>query len=94
MTRRRMPRPKDLLKIRLDPMRLSVCLLIVLVVVLAVQWALSHPVNQLLESYDHRFALRGLELAAAAAVPLFSAVLGWLGAMLATARHLAEAHPE
>src|SRR5262245_33399169 len=27
-----MPRPKDLLKIRLDPMRLSVCLLIVLVV--------------------------------------------------------------
>lgn len=32
MTRRRMPRPKDLLKIRLDPMRLSVCLLIVLVV--------------------------------------------------------------
>lgn len=65
-----------------------------LIVVLAVQWALSHPVNQLLESYDHRFALRGLEAAAAAAVPVFSAVLGWLGAMLATARHLAEAHPE
>lgn len=65
-----------------------------LIVVFGVQWALSHPVNQLLESYDHRFALRGLEPLAALAVPVLSAVLGWLGAMLATARHLAEAHPD
>lgn len=65
-----------------------------LVVVLAVQWALAAPVNQLLESYDHRFVLHGLSPLAAASVPLLSAVLGWLGAMLATARHLAEAHPE
>lgn len=65
-----------------------------LLVLFAVQWALQAPVNQLLESYDHRFMLHGLAPAAAAAVPLLSAVLGWLGAMLATARHLAEAHPD
>lgn len=65
-----------------------------LVVVFAVQWALRAPVDQLLESYDHRFILQGLEPLAATAVPLVSAVLGWLGAMLATARHLAEARPD
>lgn len=65
-----------------------------LVVVFAVQWALRAPVDQLLESYDHRFTLRGLEPFAAVLVPFVSAVLGWLGAMLATARHLAEAHPD
>jgi cell division transport system permease protein len=65
-----------------------------LLVVFAVQWALRAPVDQLLESYDHRFMLRGLEPLAAVSVPFVSAVLGWLGAMLATARHLAEAHPD
>lgn len=65
-----------------------------LLVVFAVHWALSAPVNQLLESYDHRFTLRALEPLAALSVPVLSAALGWLGAMLATARHLAEAHPE
>jgi cell division transport system permease protein len=65
-----------------------------LIVVFGVEWALRAPVNQLLESYDQRFALRGLTLLAALSVPLLSAVLGWLGAMLATARHLAEAHPD
>ncbi|MBL8300058.1 MAG: ABC transporter permease [Rhodanobacteraceae bacterium] len=65
-----------------------------LVVVFSVQWALRTPVDQLLASYDHRFHLRGLEPLAALSVPFVSAVLGWLGAMLATARHLAEAHPD
>lgn len=65
-----------------------------LLVVFAVQWALRAPVDQLLESYGHRFILRGLEPLAAVSVPLISAALGWLGAMLATARHLAEAHPD
>lgn len=65
-----------------------------LVVVFAVQWALHAPVNQLLDSYDNRFILHGLPLLAVLAVPVLSAVLGWLGAMLATARHLAEAHPD
>ncbi|UXI69114.1 permease-like cell division protein FtsX [Tahibacter amnicola] len=65
-----------------------------LLVVLAVQWAMAAPVTHLLESYDHRFVLSGLNPMSGAAVPLISAVLGWLGAMLATARHLAEGHPE
>ena len=65
-----------------------------LVAVFAVQFALAGPVGQLLDSYDHRFALEGLSLLAAALVPLVSAALGWLGAMLATARHLAEGLPD
>jgi cell division transport system permease protein len=65
-----------------------------LIAVFAVQFALSGPVGQLLDSYDHRFVLQGLNPLAAASVPFVSAALGWLGAMLATARHLAEGHPE
>lgn len=65
-----------------------------LAAVFAVQLALSGPVGQLLDSYDNRFVLKGLHALAAATVPLVSAALGWLGAMLATARHLAEGHPD
>ena len=38
--------------------------------------------------------LAGLPLLLAALVPAASAALGWLGAMLATARHLAEGSPQ
>uniref|UniRef100_UPI002147CF96 cell division protein FtsX n=1 Tax=Tahibacter caeni TaxID=1453545 RepID=UPI002147CF96 len=65
-----------------------------LIVVYGVQWALQAPVDRLLDSYDNRFILHGLAPAAALAVPVLSAALGWLGAMLASARHLAEAHPD
>ena len=65
-----------------------------LAVVLGTQLALAGPVSRLLDSYDHRFALAGLPLLLAALVPAASAALGWLGAMLATARHLAEGSPQ
>jgi cell division transport system permease protein len=65
-----------------------------LAVVLGTQFALAGPVARLLESYDHRFSLAGLPLLLAACVPAASAALGWLGAMLATARHLAEGSPQ
>jgi cell division transport system permease protein len=68
--------------------------LVTLAVLLAVQFALAAPVAQLLQSYEQRFSLRGLAPALAVLVPLGSAALGWLGAMLATARHLAEGRPE
>lgn len=68
--------------------------LIALAAVLGVEFALAGPVAGLLDSYDHRFALRGLAPQLAAAVPLGSAALGWLGAMLATSRHLAEGRPD
>lgn len=67
--------------------------LVTLGVLLAVQLALAAPVVQLLQSYEQRFTLRGLAPALIALVPLGSAVLGWTGAMLATARHLAEGRP-
>ncbi len=65
-----------------------------LIVVYGVQWALQAPVDRLLDSYDNRFILHGLTPVSALAVPVLSAALGWLGAMLASARHLAEAHPD
>jgi cell division transport system permease protein len=68
--------------------------IVALVVVLGSQLALAAPVERLLESYEHRFVLNGLPLSLVACVPLASAALGWLGAMLATARHLAEGNPQ
>jgi cell division transport system permease protein len=65
-----------------------------LIVVLATQFAMTAPINHLLDSYEHRFALSGLPWLLAVCVPLASAALGWLGAMLATARHLAEGYPQ
>jgi len=67
---------------------------VALIVVLGSQLALAAPVARLLESYEHRFVLNGLPLPLVACVPLVSAALGWLGAMLATARHLAEGNPQ
>ena len=68
----------------------------VLAVAIAIgaEWAIAGPLDRLLASYDHGFALRGLGVAAAAVVIGASAVLGWVGAFLATARHLAVGHPE
>lgn len=65
-----------------------------LLIVFGVEALLAAPVRQLLDSYDHRFDLRGLAPQFALGMPFASAALGWLGAMLATARHLAEGHPE
>jgi cell division transport system permease protein len=67
---------------------------VALLVVFGVQFALAAPIERLLASYDHRFALRGLPVQLALLVPPLGAALGWLGAMLATARHLAEGQPD
>jgi cell division transport system permease protein len=64
-----------------------------LLVVGAAQLALAEPVGRLLDSYAHRFALHGLGAAEALAVVGASALLGWLGAFAATARHLAAGWP-
>ena len=55
---------------------------------------MSGPLERLLASYDHRLALHGVRAATALIVVAASAVLGWAGAFLATARHLAAGHPE
>jgi cell division transport system permease protein len=62
-----------------------------LLVVVLVQWALAAPLQQLAVSYDHRFSVRGLGLAPALGTLAAGALLGWLGAWIATWRHMARA---
>ena len=62
-----------------------------LIIVAVVEIALTAPLKQLVASYDHRFAVHGLGIEAAAATLAIGAVLGWLGAWLAASRHLARA---
>jgi cell division transport system permease protein len=68
--------------------------LLALVVVIGAEWAIAGPLERLLASYDHALALRGLGVASALVVIGASALLGWTGAYLATARHMAAGHPE
>ena len=68
--------------------------LLALLLIAIVELALSAPLGRLSASYDHRFAVHGLGLAQALALVAVSAVLGWLGAWLATSRHLALGQPQ
>ncbi len=67
--------------------------LLALAIVIGVELALAEPVNRLLESYDHRFAVRALGLVPAVIVVGASVLLGWLGAHIATTRHLVAGRP-
>ena len=67
---------------------------IAVAVAIGAEWAIEGPLERLLASYDHALALKGLGAASAAVVIGASALLGWAGALLATARHLAAGHPE
>mgnify|MGYP007041117567 CR=1 FL=1 len=58
-------------------------------IVFAIELSIAPSLGQLLESYAHRFEVRGLGMLVAMPVILGSAALGWLGAWLATARPLA-----
>lgn len=64
----------------------------VLLVALLVWW-LAGPVATLAALYGATYALTGLGLAGAAGLPAAGALLGWAGAWLAAARHLAEVEP-
>jgi len=55
--------------------------------------ALGPPVSSLAALYDSRFALSGLSLRETGVLLGGGAVLGWLGAALATARHLRAVEP-
>ena len=65
-----------------------------LVIVIGAEWAIAGPLDSLLSSYDHRFALRGLGAVSALIVIGASSLLGWAGAYIATARHMAAGHPD
>jgi cell division transport system permease protein len=68
--------------------------LLALLTVVIVEIALSAPLGELTSSYGHRFAVHGLTILQALALFAASAVLGWLGAWLATSRHLASGQPQ
>lgn len=64
-----------------------------LVIVAAVELALAEPVGRLVEGYAHRFALHGVGLDVVLALVVASGALGWCGAWIVTARHLAAGRP-
>ncbi|MBO9662073.1 permease-like cell division protein FtsX [Dokdonella sp.] len=65
-----------------------------LAIVIAMELALVAPAQRVIESYGGRFALHGVGVLVALAVIGASALLGWLGAFVATARHLAAGQPQ
>lgn len=67
--------------------------LLALAIVAAVEVALAQPLAELARGYGGSLALHGIDAAHAAAVVVACAVLGWLGAFVATTRHLAAARP-
>jgi cell division transport system permease protein len=67
---------------------------IAVVVAIGAETAIAGPLDRLLASYDHALALHGLDFASAAVVIVAGALLGWIGAFVATARHMAAGHPE
>ena len=64
-----------------------------LLIVVAVELALAEPIGRLVDSYAHRFALHGIRLDAIVALVAASTLLGWCGAWIVTARHLAAGRP-
>lgn len=68
--------------------------LFALAVVVAAELALAAPVAGLIESYGGRFALHGVDWMTALVVVAGSALLGWFGAFVATARHLMSGQPQ
>jgi len=65
-----------------------------LIIVIGAEFAIAGPLDRLLASYDHRLALSGLDIVSAVVVIAASSLLGWAGAFLASARHMAAGHPE
>jgi len=62
--------------------------LIAVALLLALEAGLAAPVRALSESYGQRIAFGGLPAAVLMLVPLLAALLGWLGAFLASTRYL------
>ncbi|HET6911993.1 MAG TPA: permease-like cell division protein FtsX [Rhodanobacteraceae bacterium] len=65
--------------------------LIAVALVIALEWGLAAPVQALTASYAGRIAFGGLPVWILILVPLAAALLGWIGAFLASTRHLARA---
>lgn len=61
---------------------------VAVLIVVAVELAVAPALGRLLASYEHRFDVRGLDARVALGVIVGSALLGWIGAWLASARRL------
>jgi cell division transport system permease protein len=64
-----------------------------LLVAFGVELALAAPIGRLVDSYANRFALHGLGADVVAVLLVTSGLLGWCGAWIVTARHLAAGRP-
>jgi cell division transport system permease protein len=64
---------------------------IAVALVMALEWGLAAPVQGLAASYAGQLRFGGLPVSLLILVPLAAALLGWLGAFLASTRHLANA---
>ncbi len=64
------------------------CIIVGLVV-----WILSGSVEHLAQSYDAQFRMKGLGFVQALELLAVGTILGWLGAMVAVGRHLADIEP-
>lgn len=62
--------------------------LVAVVLVLGLEWGIAAPVQALAASYDGRLDFGGLPLLLFVPVPLAVACLGWIGALLASSKHL------
>lgn len=67
--------------------------ILVLCLVMAVEFSLAAPLANLSASYDHRFDVHGLSWLQGVGLFAASALLGWLGALIATSRHLVRGEP-
>jgi cell division transport system permease protein len=68
--------------------------LLSLLLIAIVELALAEPIRQLLDVYAHSFSLHGIGVMNVLATIGMGAVLGWLGAWVATARHLRAGRPQ
>jgi cell division transport system permease protein len=64
-----------------------------ILLMLAIGW-LSGPVGQLATLYQSDFYLQGLGFSGSLAMLLLAALVGWIGAWLAVARHLGQINPQ
>lgn len=67
--------------------------LIAVALVIALEFAMAAPVRTLAASYGGRLDFGALPVFILMLVPLAAALLGWIGAWLASTRHLLLAHP-
>jgi cell division transport system permease protein len=68
--------------------------MLAVLVVGAIEFSVRGPLLDLLESYQNRFSLHGFGPLDALIVIAASAVLGWLGAWIASTRHLLDGRPQ